>query len=800
MPPADPPPPGGPPRLPWRHRLAVRLNLTLVLLALGLLCGFSWVLLTQGRAILHEEAVKLADQTGNKLVSDLGQRLARTETLTATLTELFTILGTDGQHLRRVIPALLNQMEQDTLLAGGGLWPAPDRGDPALAWNRGTDGVLRELPPNETTGAPPHAQEPWYVAARHSETGKAVWSGAYLDPYTGQPMVTCAMAARDGQGNLLGVATVDLNLEGLQEFFRQGTAFLESYAFAVDPHNRFISYPDPQLVTRPAGTASRTFLSASGLAKKDARFTPVATRLAAVNDRLLERPPYQRQWLGRMADDMARQSPRLTQQDALVTAAVVTDTFENIDEGNTFLESLPVPEDPVLGEPAHAALFHVPGAYWKVVLVTPQRVMMRSVTATARWLWAVSALFLGGTIAVVVLLLRLSVTGPLARMTRQLEHQDGGGPPGMLKAPPRGELGLLAWWFNRRTGEWTEALGALQKAKEGLEERVAERTQELSSANEQLKQEIADRIKAEEEKDRLHKELVATSRTAGMAEVATGVLHNVGNVLNSLNVSVSVLTERGRKSKVDNLEKAAAMLREHRDDLARFITEDPKGQQLLDYLLMVSEHLSAARRDDLEELDQLARNLEHVKQIVSQQQSYAKVSGVLERVAPAEVMTYALQINAADLARHEITVEKDLADLPEVLLDKQKILQILVNLVSNARDALAATDRKDRTLSVALRPDEDGALVYTVTDIGEGIAEENLVRIFTMGFTTKPHGHGFGLHAAALAAQEMGGSLQAHSDGPGRGATFTLTVPVKTPPSPSGEGPAEPGERGGNRL
>ena len=121
-------------------------------------------------------------------------------------------------------------------------------------------------------------------------------------------------------------------------------------------------------------------------------------------------------------------------------------------------------------------------------------------------------------------------------------------------------------------------------------------------------------------------------------------------------------------------------------------------------------------------------------------------------------------------------------------VDKHKVLQILVNLISNAKYALSDSDAKERQLTIAISrqpsraSSDDGFAEVSITDNGIGIARENLIRIFGHGFTTKKNGHGFGLHSGALAAKEMGGSLSVQSAGPGKGATFTLSLPLNLKP------------------
>jgi PAS domain S-box-containing protein len=278
----------------------------------------------------------------------------------------------------------------------------------------------------------------------------------------------------------------------------------------------------------------------------------------------------------------------------------------------------------------------------------------------------------------------------------------------------------------------------------------------------------------------LNRRLVETSRQAGMAEVATGVLHNVGNVLNSVSVSATLVSDRLKRSKLTNLRRATAMLREQNGDLAQFLTTDPKGKVLPEYLCTASDQLASEQSDMLDEVVLLSQNIDHIKEIVAMQQSYAKVSGAFEHLDPTELIEDALRMNAAAFDRHRVQVVREYdAHLPRVFVDRHKVLQILINLIRNAKYALDAGNPVSRRLVVRAEATADGMVAIRVCDNGVGIAPDNLVRIFGHGFTTKKDGHGFGLHSGANAAKEMGGSLSARSDGPGKGAEFTLELPVK---------------------
>ncbi len=293
------------------------------------------------------------------------------------------------------------------------------------------------------------------------------------------------------------------------------------------------------------------------------------------------------------------------------------------------------------------------------------------------------------------------------------------------------------------------------------------------------------------EVERLHSQLVEASRQAGMAEVATGVLHNVGNVLNSVNVSADLILDRLGESKVMSLPKVAGLLEENAADLAGFLTRDPRGRRLTEYLGALSRHLGDERLFVLREVTTLRKHIDHIKEVVAMQQSYARRCGVIESVSPLRLVEDALELNAGGLSRHGVRVNREFDEVPDIAVEKHKVLQILVNLIRNAILALDEGNPPHKRLRIRSTRTDAGLVRIEVIDNGIGISPENLTRIFQHGFTTRKDGHGFGLHSGALAARELGGSLTAHSDGPGLGATFVLDLPSS--PEPAREAREEDG-------
>ncbi len=342
-------------------------------------------------------------------------------------------------------------------------------------------------------------------------------------------------------------------------------------------------------------------------------------------------------------------------------------------------------------------------------------------------------------------------------------------------------LGRILLPFAASTEELARSEVELRRARDELEQRVSERTEELARANEALRHAHDDlevRVKERtQELKETQRRAVELARQAGMAELATNVLHNVGNVLNSLNTSSMILGERLQALRVESIVKLAQLLEEHRAELGAFMTSDDRGRRLPEYLGKLGQHLSSERKEMLEMAAGLQRHVEHVRMIVELQQNYATATSIVEATSLEELIEDAIRVSGPALGRHGITLERQFIPLPRLMVDKHRLLQILLNLISNAKYAMKDTPAEQRRLTLKIdRPTEERVRVQ-VRDNGMGIAPELLTKIFQHGFTTRKEGHGFGLHSCAIAARALGGSLEAHSDGPGKGATFTLEIP-----------------------
>lgn len=300
-------------------------------------------------------------------------------------------------------------------------------------------------------------------------------------------------------------------------------------------------------------------------------------------------------------------------------------------------------------------------------------------------------------------------------------------------------------------------------------------------------EDISARKRSEAEREAMAEEREKLSREAGMAAVATNVLHNVGNVLNSVNVSAQMAQDRLADSCQGELATLAQMITAQSTDLTTFVQEDPVGQALPELIGTLAETMEQDQAEINEELTHLVKNIEHIKVIVQMQQSFARTTHLPQCMEVSEFVEEALALGMAGLERHGITIYREFESLPSITVDKHKSLEIIINLLSNAKHAIQEHPASVRRLTIQTTHGETGMVNISVIDTGVGISPENLKRIFGHGFTTRAKGHGFGLHSAANGAQALGGQLQVASQGLGKGASFTLTLPLNPPTSSSND-------------
>lgn len=285
-------------------------------------------------------------------------------------------------------------------------------------------------------------------------------------------------------------------------------------------------------------------------------------------------------------------------------------------------------------------------------------------------------------------------------------------------------------------------------------------------------------LQVQQRAQNLHKQLVLSARQAGIAQVSSSVLHNVGNALNTLNISANLLQENYQSSQLHDLPKIADLIRKNKNNLSSFVLENPKGMQIFDYIVAFSDWWQKDQESIQNQLNFFSKNIQHIKHIIETQQSIANPLALKEKFSINLLLDDLLAIFKKNLESGGIQVIKDFQYIPEAMLDRSLIVQILENLLGNAIDALEAKKENDKNLTLHTQMLDPNTIQITIKDDGVGIDPENNLKIFSYGFTTKPGGHGFGLHNSALLAKELGGNLSVESNGINQGAIFFLTIPI----------------------
>jgi signal transduction histidine kinase/CheY-like chemotaxis protein len=712
----------------WRNSLQFRVTFALVSLLAMIILSISLVLWIAGRSRMIEESERLYVQTGGKMVAELRARMTRAESVTNALADLGCTLEPDEARFKSVIPAVINGTDDGGFIAGGGIWPEPGEFTTGVErrsffWGRNQSGTLEYFDDYNRPDGPGYQHEEWYVPARHLAPRASYWSVSYTDPYSGEPMVTCTAAMRR-DGRFVGVATVDVKLNGLREFFAREAEQVHGYAFAVDRNNKLLCFPEPDLArfhgADAQGKPNQDYLDANALAAREPLFGPLARLLGRINS---DRSTH--------ADDaaaLAQVSARIdadsyqidAAQAATIAAMLAGEGREAGADGLT-LGRLTLSDDPILGEPVNIHVFDVPGTYWKVIAVVPVHEAEAAASSITRRVLGFTVVLVALAWGAVFIGTRRSLILPLRRMTSELRHAAGSGPgdAAMLDDSVRSELGLLAFWFNQRTRGLAETMHALEESKANLEQRVRSRTAELELAQ----------VRAED-----------------AARAKTDFLANMSHEIRTPMTAILGFADLLEDNSVDAVRRvdAVATIKRHARHLLTIIN-DVLDISKIEAGRMTVESIEYSPAQIAEEVASLMRVSAGYKGLVLD-------------------LTYDGKIPAAMNG------------------DPTRLRQILLNLVGNA---VKFTEKGRVTISVhvCLDPQGDARLAFRVTDTGIGMTPEQMGRMFqsfSQGDGTMSRrfgGTGLGLAISKRLAALMGGEVAVES-AENVGSTFTLMLPA----------------------
>ncbi|MCP4362591.1 MAG: PAS domain-containing protein [Chloroflexi bacterium] len=824
------------PPLRWRDGLQTRLIISFFIFLTALVGAVVIVIQIVGRNLLIADNYRLIENNGNKIVSDLGMMLAMTESLTAALANMGESHKPDAEEFYEVIPEMMNIESQTSLIAGGGLWPEPYTFDPNLErssffWGRNEAGFLEYYNDYNDPHGPGYHNEEWYVPARYVAGGSCFWSQSYMDPYSFQPMVTCTVPMYNEADQFTGSTTVDLRLEGVRAFFAKASEVTGGYVFAVDRNNKFISYPNEQLTKiefeDEDGNLTQEFIHANDLAEKELKFTPIAMALESINREIEQLSQQDTNYDPMLAETIAHDSYQINAQEARLVAAILSDPLAERTKDSNLLSQFVVDDDVLLAERVTVSIFHMPDAYWKIVLVTP----VSKATATAV---SISRTVLLSLLVVVVILsfmafilLRHYLVKPVQNMARPLQNLSGKPADLSLRLDDsaRNELGDLAYWFNRRTQD-------LQLANEHVRQESKERARTNATLQALLNaipddifqlnrkggfteyipsKEFIPKIFPKSFLGKQFEEVMPTDLAALFQSQTSGLFAD-----GRMRVfEYSHTTEKGKvhfEARINKIDDAAALLivrditkrKEVQISLVTYANElERSNREYQDFAYVASHDLQEPLRkiqafgdrlttryaQHLDErglmyLDRMQNAAERMQTLIVDLLTFSRVTTQAEpftNVDLNEVLAHVLV--DLDTKIEEISAQIELSELAQIEADGTQMRQLFQNLISNALKFSQEDVSPVIQINGRLLP---GSNLYEirVKDNGIGFEPQYQERIFQV--FQRLHGRfdyegtGVGLAICKRIIERHLGVIAAESS-LNEGATFIIQLPLKQP-------------------
>ncbi|MDE0490784.1 ATP-binding protein [Psychrobacter sp. A3] len=762
--------------------ISTRILVILALAFLLIILLVYWVIQTQAKPRILAMTSEIVVETGNEAINSIMASINHVDGLAKATSTMAGGLPKQDDIYKQTFGNLMQQT--DARIVGGGVWFDPNmyvqgRERQSFVWTRDTSGVMQPLTRyNQVRQTPtPYYRDWWYIPAMYARHDHCVWSRAYVDPVSNQRVMTCAKALYDSRNQAFdGVVSFNLLLDNLGAAMKRWQDKLGGYVFLVDLDNRFLAFPEQSKVTQTTeNNPQGEVVTARQLAAQSPGFAPIADSLERINHQLIDEALAKdegRFTLAARSILSTTNLDKISEQESKLLSALlllnIDQTFALAD--SHLVETIAVPDDFILQQPATAFVFRMPFTYWKMVVVKPDNDMMSVANALSDKL--IQAMLLG---FIPILLLtawvfRRYFTRPLKRMAdavadmgtliEQKQYQQLSAHK--LPASAVSEIHVISEQTNHLIDRIVENEGALAEINVHLEKQVAARTQDLQQAMNELK---ASQV-----------QLVRSEKMATLGQMVAGVAHEVNTPLGYVRSNMELVG--------DNLGRFDELI-QHTEQLLQALkapnTPPEKTEQLIAQTLQcceaikedeVSEDLADLIKDGLYGVDQIAELVVSLRDFSRIDESKVKEVDINDCITTSLVMA---RNNLKNL-----DVSTELAELPLIQCNPSQINQVLLNLFNNAAQAIPA-DRKGTLHITSSVNDTQQYLAVSVKDNGVGIEESKLVQIFEPFFTTKKAGEGTGL-GLAISAQIMEqhhGRMEVSSV-VGEGTTFTLLLPVQS--------------------
>ena len=762
--------------------ISTRILIILTLAFLLIIFLVYWVIETQAKPRILEMTSETVVETGNEAINSIMASINHVDGLAKATSTMAGGLPKQDALYKETFGNLMQQTDQR--IVGGGVWFDPNmyaqgRERQSFVWARDESGSMQPLVRyNQARQTPnPYYRDWWYIPAMYARHDHCVWSRAYVDPMSNQPMMTCAKALYDSRNQAFdGVVSFNLLLDNLGEAMEKWQDKLGGYVFLVDLDNRFLTFPDQSIVmhaTKDSGQGE--VVTARQLADVNPSFAPIADSLDSINQILIDEAVAKdesRYTLAARSILSTTNLDKISEQESKLLSALlllnIDQTFNLVD--SHLVDTIAVPNDFLLQQPATAFVFRMPFTYWKMVIVKPDNDLMSVANALSNKL--IQAMLLG---FIPILLLtawvfRRYFTRPLKHMAQSVADM------GVLieqkkyqqlsahKLPHSNvsEIQIISEQTNQLIDRVVENEGALAEINVHLEKQVAARTQDLQQAMNELK---ASQVN-----------LVRSEKMATLGQMVAGVAHEVNTPLGYVRSNMELVG--------DNLIRFDELL-QHTDQLLQALKAPTINQQQVEQLIEqtlqccdeikedeVSEDLADLIKDGLYGVDQIAELVVSLRDFSRIDESKVKDVDINDCINTSLIM-----------ARNNLKtldVKTNLAELPPIQCNPSQINQVLLNLFNNAAQAMPIDHKGILQISSSVDKAQQH-IVVSVKDNGVGIQENTLAQIFEPFFTTKKAGDGTGLGLAITAQiiEQHGGYIEVSSI-VGAGTTFTIKLPIQS--------------------
>ena len=762
--------------------ISTRILIILTLAFLLIILLVYWVIETQAKPRILEMTSETVVETGNEAINSIMASINHVDGLAKATSTMAGGLPKQDALYKETFGNLMQQIDQR--IVGGGVWFDPNmyaegRERQSFVWARDSSGNMQPLARyNQARQTPnPYYRDWWYIPAMYARHDHCVWSRAYVDPMSNQPMMTCAKALYDSRNQAFdGVVSFNLLLDNLGEAMKKWQDKLGGYVFLVDLDNRFLTFPDQSMVTQATeDNPQGEMVTAYQLAEKHPSFAPIADSLDSINQTLIDEAVTKdesRYTLAARSILSTTNLDKISEQESKLLSALlllnIDQTFNLVD--SHLVDTIAVPNDFVLQQPATAFVFRMPFTYWKMVIVKPDNDLMSVANALSNKL--IQAMLLG---FIPILLLtawvfRRYFTRPLKHMAQSVADM------GLLieqkkyqqlsahKLPYSNvsEIQIISEQTNQLIDRVVENEGALAEINVHLEKQVAARTQDLQQAMDELKA------------SQVH--LVRSEKMATLGQMVAGVAHEVNTPLGYVRSNMELVG--------DNLTRFDELI-QHTDQLLQALKAPTINQeqveQLIDQTLQcceemkedkVSEDLADLIKDGLYGVDQIA-------ELVVSLRDFSRIDeSKVKDVDINDCITTSLTMARNNLRALEVNT--NLSELPLIQCNPSQINQVLLNLFNNAAQAMPIDHKGVLQVTSSIDKAQQHVIV-SVKDNGAGIPESTLAKIFEPFFTTKKAGDGTGLGLAITAQiiEQHGGSIEVSSI-VGEGTTFTIKLPIQS--------------------